>query len=53
MAEQERVVVVDPALAVGEVGVADAARLHVDDHLARTGVGDDDVDQFDGLALGP
>ena len=49
VAEQERVVVVDAALAVGQVGVADAAGLDVDDHLARAGIGDDDVDQFDGV----
>ena len=35
MAEQERVLVVDAALAVGQVGVAYAARDDVDDHLAR------------------
>ena len=40
--EQEREVVVDPALAVVQVGVADTARLHADERLAGTGVGDDD-----------
>ena len=49
VAEQERVLVVDPALAVGQVGVADAAGDDVDHHLAGPGIGDDDVDQLDGL----
>ena len=53
MAEQERVLVVDAALAVGEVGVADAAGDDVDDGLAGPGVRNDDVDQLDGLALVP
>ena len=34
--EQERVVVVDAALAVVQVGVAHPARLHLHDRLART-----------------
>ena len=42
VAEQEREVVVDAALAVVQVGVAHAARLHLDDRLARPGIGDDD-----------
>ena len=42
VAEQERELVVDPALAVVQVGVADPAGLHIDDRLARTRVGDDD-----------
>jgi hypothetical protein len=41
VAEQEGEVVVDPALAVVEVGVADAARLHGDQRLAGPGVGHD------------
>ena len=45
VAEQEREVVVDRALAVVQVGVAHAARLHGDAHLARPGVGNDDVDR--------
>ncbi len=53
MAEQERVLVVDAALAVGQIGVADPARGDVDDDLARAGIGDDDVDQLDGFALFP
>src|SRR5699024_4563990 len=47
MAEQERVVIADPALTVVEVGVADAARLHIDDDLSRPRIGDDDVGEFD------
>ena len=46
VAEQEREVVVDAALAVVQVGVADPAGLHLHDRLARTGVGD--VDRLDG-----
>ncbi len=38
MAEQEREVVVDRAFPVVEVGVADAARLHLHERLARPGV---------------
>ena len=47
MAEQERVLVVDAALTVGQVGMADAAGDDVDDDLPGTGVGDDDVNQLD------
>ena len=53
MAEQERVLVVDAALAVGQIGVAHAAGKDVDHHLARTGVGDDDIHHLDRLALLP
>ena len=42
VAEQEREVVVDAALAVVQVGVAHAARLHLHERLARARVGDDD-----------
>ena len=42
VAEQEREVVVDPALAVVQVGVTDTARLDVDQRLAGAGVGDQD-----------
>ena len=52
VAEQEGEVVVDPALAVVQVGVAHAAGLHRDDRLARTGVGDVDRDHLDRRALG-
>ena len=52
VAEQEREVVVDPALAVVQVGVADAAGLHLHHRLARTGVGDVDRDHLDRRALG-
>ena len=51
VAEEERIVVADPALAVVEVGVADAAGLDVDDDLARSRVGDDDVGDLDRLPL--
>ena len=51
VAEQERVLVVDAALAVGQVGVAHPAGDDVDHHLAGSGVGDHDVDHLDGLAL--
>ena len=47
VAEQERIVIADAALAVVEVRVADAARLHIDDDFARTRIGDDDVSEFD------
>ena len=40
--EQEREVVVDPALAVVQVGVAHPARLDLDDRLARPRIGNDD-----------
>ena len=40
--EQEREVVVDAALAVVQVGVADAAGLHLHQRLARARVGDQD-----------
>ena len=51
VAEQEREVVVDPALAVVQVGVADPARLDGDDGLTRPGIGDDDRLHRHGLAL--
>ena len=52
MPEQEGEVVVDPALAVVQVGVADPARLDGDGRLARAGIGHDDGRQLDRLALG-
>ena len=42
VAEQERELVVDPALAVGQVGVAHPARLHPHDHLTRARIRDRD-----------
>ena len=42
MAEEERKVVVDPTLAVVEIGVAHTAGLHLDHRLTRTGIGHDD-----------
>jgi hypothetical protein len=53
MAEQEGIGVVDTALAVGQIGVTDAARVDGNHHLARTWVGNDDVDEFDRLAFAP
>ncbi len=50
--EQEREVVVDPTLAVVEVGVAHPARLDGDDGLTRPGIGDHDRLDADRLALG-
>src|SRR5205085_12577399 len=51
--EQERELVVDPALAVVQVGVAHAARLHP--HVRLTGPRIVDVDRLerDGRSLGP
>ena len=53
VAEEEREVVVDAALAVVQVGVADPACLDGDDCLAWSGVGDDDRLDGDRLSLGP
>ena len=50
--EQEREVVVDAALAVVQVGVAHAARLHLDQRLARTRVGNEDRCELDWRAFG-
>ena len=51
VAEQERELVVDAALAVVQVGVADPAGLHLHHGLARAGVGD--VDGLDRDRLRP
>ena len=51
VAEQEREVVVDAALAVVQVGVADPAGLHLHHRLAGAGVGD--VDRLDGRPAAP
>ncbi|SHW07154.1 pyruvate-formate lyase [Mycobacteroides abscessus subsp. abscessus] len=53
VAEQEGILVVDAAFAVGQVGMAHAAGDDVHDDLTGSGIGDDDVDQLDGLLLGP
>jgi len=53
VAQQEREVVVDAALAVVEVGVAHAARLHGHQRLARAGIGHDDRLDRHRLALAP
>ena len=42
VAEQEREVVVDATLAVVQIGMADPARLNLDDDLARPRIRDDD-----------
>ena len=51
MTEQEREVVVDAAVAVGQIGVAHPARLDPHDHVVRAGIRDGDVDEFDGRAF--
>ncbi len=53
VAEQEREVVADAALAVVQIGVAHTARLHAHLGLARTGIGHDDrLDRDRGLLRG-
>src|ERR1019366_1038365 len=52
VAEQERNLVVDLALAVVQIGVADAARGDLDDGLTGSRVGHDDVDHLDRRPLG-
>ena len=47
VSEQEREVVVDRALAVVQVGVAHAARLHTDERFAGAGIRDDDRHELD------
>ena len=47
MAEQERELVVDAAVTVGQVGVAHPARLNPHDHIVRAGIRDGDVDELD------
>ena len=51
MAQQEREIVGDTTVAVGEVGVADAAGVDIDDDVIRPRIGDDDVDEL-GRLLG-
>src|SRR5690606_8821047 len=53
MPQQERELVVDPALAVVQIGVADAAGLDVDNDLARPWVGDHDLHHLDRLTFCP
>ena len=53
MAEQKRKLVVDAALAVGQVRVAHAARKDVDHDLARSRVGNDHIDHLHRLTLLP
>jgi hypothetical protein len=51
VAKQERILVVDAALTVGQVGVAHPAGDDVDQSLPRPRVRDDNVHQFDGFAF--
>ena len=53
MSEKERVVVVDSAFPVVEIGVADAARLNGNDGLTRSGIRDHDGLDRDRRLLGP
>ena len=53
MAEQERELVVDGALPVVQVGVADPARLDRDPRLPRPRIGDHDRLDRHGQPLGP
>ena len=53
MSQKERVVVVNPAFAVGQIRVADPARQHVDHDFTGTRVRDHNVDELDGLVLVP
>src|SRR5690625_2266768 len=48
VAEEEGELVVDPTLAVVQVGMADTARLDADHRFTGTGVGDDDLGAFHG-----
>ena len=51
MAEQERELVVDAALPIVQVGVAHAARLHLDERLAGPGSGTTIVSTVTGAPL--
>jgi hypothetical protein len=51
VAEQVGKVLADAALAIVQVGMADAARLDLDQRLARTRVGDDYRGELDRSAL--
>lgn len=52
VADEERVAVADGAGDVVQIRLADPARGDVHDDLAGTGIGDDDIEQFDWCALG-
>ena len=52
MPEEEGELVVDAAVAVGQVGVAHTAGGDLHHHLARTRIRDRDRGDLDGLALG-
>ncbi|BBY61764.1 hypothetical protein MHEL_00070 [Mycolicibacterium helvum] len=49
MAQQERILVVDTALAISQIGMTHTARHHRDHHLTRPRIGNDDVDQLNRL----
>jgi hypothetical protein len=51
VAQQERVLIVDATLAIGQIGMTERAGDHLDHHLARPRIGNDDVDQLDGRPL--
>jgi len=51
MTEQEWELVVDAAVAVGQIGMAHPARLDSHDHVVRAGVRNRDVDELDGCAF--
>lgn len=51
MAEEEGEVVVDRALPVVQIRVADPAGLYGDEHLTRAGIGHHDCLHLDGCAL--
>ena len=51
MTEQEWKLVVDAAVAVGQIGMAYPARLDPHDHVVRAGIRDCDVDKFDRCAF--
>ena len=51
MTEQEWELVVDAAVAVGQIGMAYPARLDPHDHVVRAGIRDGDVDKLDRRAF--
>jgi len=53
VAEQERKLIVDAAVAVGQVRMADTAGDDVDDDFAGARIGDHDIDHLDRLTLLP
>ena len=47
MPQQERVLIIDATVPIGQIGMTDTARLHADDDIVRSGIRDHDVDQLD------